>query len=439
MLQSSAESKPSYENSSDLIEAILEHAACGPEVAHAARAAASMLQPRDVALRARIRMRVIGAFLKEGLAESDLAGTLGYGYDDAAREHYEALLARIFRGERALARLNFASGTHAILTALSACTAPGETIVCAAGRPYDTLHYALTSAPNSLASQGIGYAEVALDGNGRFEPGALAEVLATTPARTIFVQRSRGYNPRPSMSIAEIEELVHVVRSFSPNARIIVDNCYGEFVEEREPLEVGADAIAGSLIKNIGGGLAPAGGYVIGRKDVIERTAARLYAPGLRDALGSTLGFGRALLQGLFSAPALVGESLRGLDFAATLFSELGFEVEPRGGEPRTDMVQAITLGTPEALIAFARGLQRVLPVNARFAPEPGAVPGYVDPVIMSSGAFIAGSTAELSCDAPLRPPFQVYLQGGTLAEHVALGAIAAADAVMKGQKGEQR
>jgi cystathionine beta-lyase family protein involved in aluminum resistance len=421
------------------INAILDYAECSPEVAHAARAAASMLASRDTALRARIRMRVVGAFLKEGLAESDLAGTLGYGYDDTARQHYESLLAAVFKGERALARLNFASGTHAILTALAACTGPGETIVCAAGRPYDTLHYALTSAPNSFLEQGIGYAEVALDGRGHFEPGALAETLATTPARTIFVQRSRGYSPRPSMSIAEIEELVNVVRSFSPQARIIVDNCYGEFVEEREPLEVGADAIAGSLIKNVGGGLAPAGGYVIGRKEIVERTATRLYAPGLRDALGSTLGFGRALLQGLFSAPALVDESLRGLDFAATLFSELGFNVEPLGGAPRTDTVQAITLGHPEALIAFARGLQRVLPVNARFAPEPGPVPGYVDPVIMSSGAFIAGSTAELSCDAPLRPPFQVYLQGGTLAEHVALGAISAADAVMKGQKGEQR
>jgi cystathionine beta-lyase family protein involved in aluminum resistance len=398
-----------------------------------------MLEPRDTALRARIRMRVVGAFLQEGLAESDLHGTLGYGYDDAARQHYESLLARIFRGERALARLNFASGTHAILTALSACTRPGETIVSAVGRPYDTLYYALTSAPNSLVEQGIGYAEVPLDARGHFEPGALAEFLGATPVSTIFVQRSRGYSPRPSMSIAEIEELVHVVRSFTPNARIIVDNCYGEFVEEREPLEVGADAVAGSLIKNVGGGLAPAGGYVIGSKEIIEKTAARLYAPGLRDALGSTLGFGRALLQGLFSAPAMVGESLRGLDFAATLFSELGFKVEPLGGAPRTDIVQSITLGSPNALIDFARGLQRVLPVNARFAPEPGPVPGYVDPVIMSSGAFIAGSTAELSCDAPLRPPYQVYLQGGTLAEHVALGAIAAADAVMKGQTRERR
>lgn len=384
-------------------------------------------------------MRVVGAFIQEGLTEADLGGTLGYGYDDAARAHYESLLANIFGGERALARLNFASGTHAIVTALAACTAPGETILCAAGRPYDTLHYALTSAPHSLFSQGVNYQELPLDSGMRFDPGILAEHLAVAPARTIFVQRSRGYSPRPSMNVDEIEELCNVVRSFSPEACIVVDNCYGEFVEEREPLEAGADLIAGSLIKNVGGGLAPAGGYVIGRNELVERVAARLYAPGLRDGLGSTLGFGRALLQGLFAAPLLVSESLRGLDFAAALFGELGFEVDPLPGAPRTDTVQAITLGDADALLHFARGLQSVLPVNARFKPEPGPVPGYVDPVVMSSGAFVAGSTSELSCDGPLRPPFQVYLQGGTLAEHVALGAISAADAVMKGRQGFQR
>ena len=384
-------------------------------------------------------MRVVAAFLEEGLVESDLAGTLGYGYDDAARAHYESLLAHVFGGERALARLNFASGTHAIVTALAACTRPGETILCAAGRPYDTLHHALTSAPHSLLSQGIDYVEVPLDGALRFDPGALAEHLASAPARTIFVQRSRGYNPRPSMTIAEIEELVSVVRSFVPEAQIIVDNCYGEFVEEREPLEVGADAIAGSLIKNVGGGLAPAGGYVIGNTTLVERVAARLYAPGLRDALGSTLGYGRALLQGLFMAPLIVDEALRGLEFAAALFAELGFDVDPAPGAERTDTVQAITLGDADSVLRFAQGLQSVLPINARFKPEPGTVPGYVDPVVMSSGAFVAGSTSELSCDGPLRPPFQVYLQGGTLAEHVALGAIAAADAVLKGRPGLQR
>jgi cystathionine beta-lyase family protein involved in aluminum resistance len=439
MLRSSAASKPSSESSSDLIEAVLERISCGTSVAEAARAAAWALEPRDLALRARIRMRVVAAFLEEGIAESDLTGTLGYGYDDAAREKYESLLVRVFGGERALARLHFASGTHAIVASLAACTPHGETILSAVGTPYDTLHYALTAAPYSLLSQGIGYAEVPIDENGRFDPAALAEHLATVSPATIFVQRSRGYHPRPSTEIAEIEELVRVVRAFRRDAVVVVDNCYGEFVEEREPLEVGADAIVGSLIKNVGGGIAPAGGYVIGREEVIERIAARLYAPGLRDAVGSSLGFGRTLMQGLWNAPAVVGESLRGLEFAAALFSQLGFEVDPVAGAPRTDTVQAISLGDRDALVRFAQGLQTVLPVNARFAPEPGAVPGYVDPVIMSSGAFVAGSTTELSCDAPLRPPFQVYLQGGLLAEHVAMGAIAAADAVMKGRKAPQR
>jgi cystathionine beta-lyase family protein involved in aluminum resistance len=236
---------------------------------------------------------------------------------------------------------------------------------------------------------------------------------------------------RRSLSIDALGELVAAVRSAHAEAIVFVDNCYGELVEAREPLVIGADVIAGSLIKNVGGGLAPAGGYLAGRAELIERIAARVFAPGIGAALGPTLGFGRALLQGLFYAPLVVGEALRGLDFAAALFAELGFAVDPAPGEPRTDIVQAIRLGSRERLIAFARGLQRAMPVNARFAPEPGAVPGYIDPVIMSSGAFVAGATIELSCDAPLREPFEVYLQGGVTAEHAALGAMLAASAVL--------
>ena len=416
-----------------MIEAILERAGASDPVAQAARRAAWALEPRDLALRARIRLRVAGAFMAEGIAESDLAGTTGYGYDDAARARYESLLVRIFGGERALARLGFASGTHAIVATLAACAAPGETILCVPGRPYDTLHHALTSAPFSLASQGIRYDEAP------FEAGALVARLRADAPRIVFVQRSRGYSSRRSLTVAQIGEIVALVRADAPGALVIVDNCYGELVEEREPLEAGADAIVGSLIKNLGGGLAPGGGYVIGTDAVVTRVAARLYAPGLGDALGPTLGFGRALIQGLFQAPLIVGESLRGLDFVAALFAELGFAVDPAAGAARTDIVQAIGLGSPEALLRFARALQSVLPVNARFAPEPGAVPGYVDPVIMSSGAFIGGSTAELSCDAPLRPPYEVYVQGGTMAEHVALGALVAAQAVVKGDGAVQR
>ncbi len=242
-----------------------------------------------------------------------------------------------------------------------------------------------------------------------------------------FIQRSRGYAPRPSLSIAQCEELIAGVKAVRPDVPVLVDNCYGELVEDREPTHVGADLVMGSLIKNVGGTLAPAGAYVAGRATVVERVAARLYAPGLGAALGPTLGFGRAFMQGLFQAPLVIEQTLRGLDFAAALFEELGYGVDPLPGAQRTDIVQAIRLGTPEKLARFAQGLQKAMPVNARFAPEPGRVPGYTDPVIMSGGAFVAGATIELSCDAPLRAPYEVYLQGGVHAAHAALGAMLAA------------
>ncbi|MDQ2872455.1 MAG: methionine gamma-lyase family protein, partial [Candidatus Eremiobacteraeota bacterium] len=250
----------------------------------------------------------------------------------------------------------------------------------------------------------------------------------------LFVQRSRGYAPRPSLSVAACERAFAFVKARRPDVPILVDNCYGELVEAREPTHAGADLVMGSLIKNLGGSIAPAGGYIAGRADLLERVAARLYAPGLGDALGPTLGFGRDFIQGLFLAPPIVEQALKGLDFAAALFEELGFGVDPLPGSVRTDIVQAIRLGSPRLLRAFAEGLQSAMPVNARFRPEPGTVPGYVDPVIMSSGAFIGGATIELSCDAPLRAPFEVYLQGGTMAEHGMLGAMRAAAEVLKAQ-----
>jgi cystathionine beta-lyase family protein involved in aluminum resistance len=366
------------------------------------------------------------------VAESDLAGTTGYGYDDQARERYESLLARVLRAERVLARLSIVSGTHAIVAGLDALAPAGATLLAANGAPYDTLRHAISSAPYSLVSRGVRYAEVPRTAAGETDLGALADALRAHRPAVVFVQRSRGYAVRRSLSIDAIAALVAVVRDVHRDAVVFVDNCYGELVEEREPLEAGADVLAGSLIKNLGGGLAPAGGYLAGSAETIERIAARVFAPGIGAGLGPTLGFGRALLQGLFYAPLVVAEALRGLDFAAALFAELGFEVDPLAGEPRTDIVQAIRLGSRARLIAFARGLQRAMPVNARFAPEPGPVPGYVDPVIMSSGSFVSGATIELSCDAPLRPPYEVYLQGGVTGEHAALGAMLAADAVLR-------
>jgi cystathionine beta-lyase family protein involved in aluminum resistance len=400
------------------------------------RAAAETALPRllhDDPRRRAVRMRVLEAFLAEGVAESDLAGSTGYGYDDAARDRYESLLARVFRAESVLARLSIVSGTHAIVAALDALLVPGQRLLCANGAPYDTLRYALVDAPHSLVARGIEYAEVERTIPGDTDLIGLAEALRDNPPAVVFVQRSRGYAARRSLSIDAIQRIADIVSEHAPATIVFVDNCYGELVEEREPLEVGADIIAGSLIKNIGGGLAPTGGYIAGNAELMDRIASRVFAPGIGAGLGPSLGFGRTLLQGLFYAPVVIGETLRGLDFAASLFALLGFEVDPLPGELRTDIVQAIRLGTRERLIAFARGLQTALPINARFTPEPGPVPGYVDPVIMSSGSFISGSTIDLSCDAPLRAPWDVYLQGGIVAEHVALGAMLAADAVYSG------
>jgi cystathionine beta-lyase family protein involved in aluminum resistance len=378
-----------------------------------------------------VAVNMLQAFLEEGIAESDLTGTTGYGYDDPARERYESLLARVLGAERAIARLSIVSGTHAIVAALAACTPPSRTLLSISGRPYDTLRNAICEAPHALVHEGIAYREIALDATGGIDLPAVEAALARHDVATVFIQRSRGYAPRRSLSIAQCERATRAIKRIAPQIRVLVDNCYGELVEEREPTHAGADLVMGSLIKNLGGSLAPAGAYVAGRAKLVERVAARLYAPGLGAALGPTLGFGRALCHGLFLAPLIVAECLQGLDFIAALFEGLGYEVEPEAGARRTDIVQAIRLGSPERLTRFAAGLQSALPVNARFRPVPGAVPGYADPVLMSSGAFISGSTIELSCDAPLRAPFEVYVQGGVSAAHAYLGALFAARAVV--------
>ncbi|MDQ2680625.1 MAG: methionine gamma-lyase family protein [Candidatus Eremiobacteraeota bacterium] len=380
----------------------------------------------------KMKVQMAAAFVDAGLSESDLAGSSGYGYDDAARAGYERLLAQVFGAQRVLARLSIVSGTHAIIAALAACVPPGQTLLSLTGRPYDTLRNAIADHPQSLAAQGIGYREIALAQSGLCDEAAMVRELIDPAVGAVFVQRSRGYAPRPSLNIAGCAAAFEVIRRVRPELPILVDNCYGELVEDREPTAVGADLIMGSLIKNIGGSLAPAGGYIAGRADLIDRVSARLYAPGLGDALGPTLGFGRAFIQGLFMAPLIVEQTLRGLDFAAALFAGLGFPVDPQPGQTRTDIVQAIRLGDAVALRRFAEGLQRAMPLNARFKPEPGPVPGYTDPVIMSSGSFIGGATIELSCDAPLREPYEVYLQGGIVAEHAYLGALLAAEAVLR-------
>ncbi len=414
-----------------MIDALLERFAFEPAVVAAARSAAERVAGLVHPDNARVRAKVLRAFADTGVAESDLWGTVGYGYDDAARARYEELLARALDAERALARLSLVSGTHAIVTTIAACVAPGERLVVATGRPYDTLRNALADDPRSLRARGVTYAEVPLGPDGGADAAAIGAACSAGCA-AVFVQRSRGYAPRRSLSAAECGAIAAVVRQAAPAAIVIVDNCYGELVEASEPTAYGADLVAGSLIKNLGGSIAPAGAYVAGRGELIERIAAYHYAPGLGSSVGPTLGTGRQFMQGLFLAPLVIAETLAGLDFIAALFASFGYDVAPRCGERRTDIVQAIRLGDVARLETFARGLQAAMPVNARFVPEPGPVPGYRDPVIMSSGAFVNGATIELSCDAPLRSPYEVYVQGGTLREHAVLGALHAADALAR-------
>jgi len=412
-----------------VIAQICERFAIGGRVRDAALTAYQRTATLAYPAQATVALKVMQAFLDEGLVESDFAYSTGYGYDDVSRKKYESLLARVLGAQRAIARLSIVSGTHAIVAALAACTPPGKVLLSISGSPYDTLRNAICDAPHALVRQGIGYREVALRADGGVDVEAVTAALAQADVATVFIQRSRGYAPRPSLHVAECERAIAAVKRAAPGVLALVDNCYGELVEEREPSHAGADLVMGSLIKNVGGSIAPAGAYVAGRAEPLQRVAARLFAPGLGDAVGPSLGTGRALCQGLFLAPAIVENALRGLDFIAALFETLGYDVDPKPGERRTDIVQAIRLGSAAKLTRFAAGLQAAMPVNARFTPEPGDVPGYAEPVVMSSGAFVSGATIELSCDAPLRGPFEVYVQGGVSAAHAYLGGLFAARA----------
>jgi len=373
--------------------------------------------------------KTVKAFAELGITDAHLQGTVGYGYHDFGREAYEAILARLMDAEAALARVQLTSGTQAIIASIAAL-AGAEGVICSlTGKPYDTLGLALTGHPRALRPGGERYVEVAWAPGARLDERAMIEALGRGPA-VVFIQRSRGYAPRSSASIDEIARLVALCKRHSPRAAVVVDNCYGEFVETREPCAVGADVVVGSLIKNPGGGMAVTGAYVAGTRESIERIAEHVFAPGLGSRIGPSLEAVRSMYAGLHRAPRTVAESLKTMDFAAALFAKLGYEVDPECGGERTDIIQAIRLGSRERLERFAHGLQRMLPVNSRARPEPGPVPGYADPVIMAGGAFITGSTLELSCDAPLREPFEVYLQGGMDLVHGIIAVTSAAAAV---------
>ncbi|MEW5785312.1 MAG: methionine gamma-lyase family protein [Bacillota bacterium] len=376
--------------------------------------------------------RVLESFQAVRLGEEDFQDSSGYGYHDRGREKLESVFAGALQGETALVRPQIVSGTHALTVALFALLRPGELLLCLTGEPYDTLQSVIGSRgeeEGSLKEWGIGYRYLPCGPNGLPEPSALDPGLEP---RVVYIQRSAGYSlHRLSLTEARLEELIGQARRVYPQAWVMVDNCYGEFVEYNEPTAVGADLIVGSLIKNPGGGLAPGGGYAVGREAMIHKVAARLTAPGLYGNLGAVAGK-RSLFQGLFMAPSLVSNALKNAVFAAALFELLGYTVRPRYDAPRGDIVQAIILKSPAQVTRFCRAVQAASPVEAHVSPEPGSLPGYPDPVIMAAGTFFQGASGELSADAPLRDPYAVFLQGGLTLPHALWATCRAATALFQ-------
>ena len=370
--------------------------------------------------------RVLGAFGRQRLSAADLAGSSGYGYGDRGREALDCIYADLFGTADALVRHSFISGTHAIATALFGVLRRGDVMLSLTGAPYDTLQGIVCGdADGGFKTHGIAYRQVELLPGGGIDLAAAR--AGAKEARVVYLQRSRGYSARPALSSAAIGEAVRAAKEINPRAVVVVDNCYGEFCEIEEPTELGADVAAGSLIKNPGGGLAQTGGYIAGPRDLIARCADRLTVPGVGKEMGATLGENRNMLQGLFLAPEVTASAVRASIFASALFELLGFEVSPRWDEPRRDIITALSLGSPEAVCAFCRGIQRGSPVDSFVTPEPWAMPGYQDPVIMAAGTFVGGASIELSADGPLRPPYVAYLQGGLTYGSAKAGILTAA------------
>lgn len=384
------------------------------------------------------QQKVLAAFIKNRVDETDFNTTTGYGYSDKGREKLDVLVADIFGTESAIIRAGaLASGTHTLAVCLYGILRPNDTMLCVTGTPYDTLHSTIglngkNKGDGTLADFGINYAQIDLTENDEIDYEKIEVQAADEKVRMVYIQRSRGYSLRHTISIAEIEKVCEIVHRVNKRAIVMVDNCYGEFTEKKEPTEVGADLIAGSLIKNAGGGIAPSGGYIAGRKDLVELCGYRLTTPGLGTELGATLGQNRNIFMGLFNAPHVVGEAMKTAVFAASLFTELGFKVTPTVTEPRHDIIQAICLENSENLIAFCQGLQKGAPVDSYVTPEPWDMPGYDSQVIMSAGAFTSGSSIELSADAPLREPYAVWMQGGLNFHSGKLGVMLAAEEMNK-------
>ena len=369
--------------------------------------------------------KVVHAMQKNRVSAACFAATTGYGYDDYGRDNLEKVYADVFHTEAALVRPQITCGTHALTVALSANLLPGDELLSPVGLPYDTLQevIGIRPSPCSLAEYGVTYNQVDLLGDGTFDYESIRKAISPK-TKMVTIQRSKGYATRPTFSVAQIGELIAFCKGIKPDLIVMVDNCYGEFVETIEPSDVGADMTVGSLIKNPGGGLAPIGGYIVGTKACIDRCAYRLSAPGLGQEVGANLGLMPALYQGFFLAPTVVAGAEKGAIFAANLYEPLGYRCVPNATESRHDIIQAVELGSEEAMIAFCKGIQAAAPVDSYATPYPSDMPGYKDRVIMAAGAFVQGSSIELSADGPIRPPFAVYFQGGLTWNHAKLGIL---------------
>ena len=373
------------------------------------------------------QMKVLAAMQKHRVSAECFNGTTGYGYNDLGRDTLEEVYATCFKGEAALVRPQITCGTHALALALMSNVRPGDEILSPVGKPYDTLEEVIGIRPSkgSLAEYGVTYAQVDLLADGGFDFDGIRNAI-NDRTKLVTIQRSKGYASRPTLSVERIGQLISFIKEVKPDVICMVDNCYGEFVEKREPLEVGADMIVGSLIKNPGGGLAPIGGYIVGKKECVENAAYRLTSPGLGKEVGASLGMMQSFFQGFFLAPTVVNAALKSAIFAANVFERLGFAVIPNGSASRHDIIQAVTFEKPEGLIAFCQGIQAAAPVDSYVTPEPWDMPGYDSQVIMAAGAFVQGSSIELSADGPLRPPYTAFFQGGLTWYHGKLGIMMA-------------
>ena len=417
-----------------MLQKIYEDFGISPEVYALGESILEELKPRfaEIDNIAEInQLKVLKALQDCKVSEACLLGTTGYGYNDIGRDTLEEVYAKVFHTEDALVRPQITCGTHALALALMSNLRPGDELLSPVGKPYDTLEevIGIRESKGSLKEYGISYSQVDLLPDGNFDYENIAKAI-NEKTKLVTIQRSKGYQTRPTLSVSRIGELISFIKNIKPDVICMVDNCYGEFVETIEPTDVGADMVVGSLIKNPGGGLAPIGGYIAGKKECVENAAYRLTSPGLGKEVGASLGILSSFYQGLFLAPTVTAGALKGAIFAANLFERAGFSVVPNSTESRHDIIQAVTFGTPEGVVSFCEGIQKAAPIDSFVTPEPWDMPGYDSKVIMAAGAFVSGSSIELSADGPIKPPYAVYFQGGLTWQHAKFGILTAYQSV---------